>query len=131
MDPYTIALFGESERGEYCVPYSCTNIEQLLDYVGNPPPETRGIYYAIQAISYNRGLVFLRVREEGFGFQDYLAGLTELRKRTDELKISAICLPGVGDMGILGAVAPLCAIYHSVLITNESDLYDYLTELRD
>jgi len=124
-----MALFGEAEKGEYRIPYLCETIPQLLERFGNPPPESRGIYYAIQALLYERNLIFFRVREEGFSYQDYLQGLHVLEKEDVVSHLAAICLPGVGDAEIIEALSPICALYHSILITNEADFYDYLTEI--
>lgn len=129
METYTMALFGEAEKGDYRTAYHCRSLPQLVEYLGNPPPESRGLYYAIQALLYQRNLIFFRVREEGFSYQDYLCGLHTLEKQDTISKIAAICLPGVGDLKILDAIAPICEQHHSILITNEADLYDYLTEL--
>jgi hypothetical protein len=129
MDTHTVALFGEAEKGDYRTAYFCRTMAQLLDIFGNPPPNSCGLHYAVQALLYQRDLIFFRVREEGFSYQDYLLGLNELQKNETISELSAICLPGVGDVEIIEAIAPLCAIYHSILITNESDFYDYLTEL--
>ncbi len=128
MRIYTIALFGEAEKGEYCLPYLCTDLAQLVDYLGNPPEQSRGLFYAIQALLYQRQLIFFRVREEGFSLTDYLSGVSLLKSRQFEADISAICLPGVGNSEILEAVTPICKEYHSFLITNESDFYDYLMQ---
>ncbi|MBA3815356.1 MAG: hypothetical protein H0X29_02335 [Parachlamydiaceae bacterium] len=128
MDAYTMALFGEAEKGDYRTAYFCHSLDQLLDALGNPPPQSRGLHYAVQALLYHRELIFFRVREEGFSYQDYLLGLNNL-KNAALTRISAICLPGVGDSEIIDAISPICAIHHSILITNEADFYDYLTEL--
>lgn len=130
MENHTIALFGEAEKGDYRTLYFCQTIPQLLDYFGNPPPYSLGLYYAIQALMYHRDLIFLRVKEEGFSFQDYFAGMHLLENQENVPQLSAICMPGVGDAEIIEAITPLCLIYHSVLITNEADLYDYLTEIQ-
>jgi len=128
MDFYTIALFGEAEKGQYSRAYFCQSLPQLVESCGNPPPHSRGIYYAVQALLYGCSVMFFRVKEEGFSRQDYLEGLHLLESQQLVTPISAFCLPGVGNSTILEAVIPLCAVYHSVMITNEPDLYDYLTE---
>lgn len=123
---HTIAIFGEAEKGEYRTAYYCRDLSQLDYYLGNPPPGSRGLYYAVQALLFKRNLIFFRVVEEGFSVQDYLIGLRMLQK--DDLPIvSAICTPGVGDKDIMDAILPICTHFHSILITNESDFYDYLT----
>lgn len=129
MEAYTVALFGEAEKGEYQRPFLCKTVSQLLDLFGHPPLHSRGIYYAIQALLYHRSLLFFRVREEGFSYEDYLLGVKMLQKQTLVSDIEAFCLPGVGDVEIIEAIAPICKRYHGFLITNESDFYDYLTEL--
>lgn len=126
MERYTIALFGEAEKGEFQIAHRCHSVEQLLDCCGNPPPYSRGIYYAVQALLYEQQLIFFRVKEEGFSYRDYLLGLDILKKLAPLTRLSAICLPGVGDTDILSAIIPICTLHHSLLITNEADLYDYL-----
>lgn len=126
----TIVLFGETEKGEYRVAYLCKNLEQLVENLGNPPSQSQGIYYAVQALLFHYQLVFFRVKEEGFSLQDYAYGAQLLQNQSLISNILAICMPGVGDDAIYQAISPLCAVYHSILITNESDLYDYLTAAR-
>jgi hypothetical protein len=128
MKPYTIALFGEAEKGEFHVPYFCQSLAQLLDFLGHPPVESRGLYYAVQALLYHRSLLFLRVQHEGFSESDYLTGIQQLKNQGILSLVAAYCMPGVGNSHILGAIQPLCEMHHSILITNEADLYDYLTE---
>ena len=124
-----IALFGEAEKGEYRRPFLCSTVSQLLDLFGNPPINSRGIYFAIQALLYQRALLFFRVKEEGFSYEDYLLGLRLLQNQTYVSGIDALCMPGVGNSEIIAAITPVCELYHSLLITNESDFYDYLTEI--
>lgn len=128
MHIYTIALFGEAEKGEYRLPYFCNTLAELVDYLGNPPEESKGLFYAIQALLYHRQLIFFRVREEGFSLSDYLGAVSLLKNHRIDTNISAFCLPGVADVEILEAVHPVCKEYHSILITNEADFYDYLTQ---
>lgn len=128
MEAYTIALFGEAEKGEYHTAYFCRSLSQLVDYLGNPPPDTRGLFYAVQALLFQRNLIFFRVKEEGYSQQDYMVGLNVLEKENLIRNVSAICIPGVGSAEIIHAITPVCLSYHSILITTEPDLYDYLTE---
>jgi hypothetical protein len=127
MEPYTIALFGETEKGEYHAAYYCKTLDQLVDFFGNPPSQSKGLLYAIQALLFHRELIFFRVQEEGFSLEDYLFGVELLQKQETIPQISAICMPGVGNREIIQATFTLCAIYHSIIITTEADLYDYLT----
>jgi hypothetical protein len=124
---YTIALFGEAERGEFSTAYFCQNLVQLDEFFGNPPPNSAGLYYAVQALLFKRHLIFFRVLEEGFSTQDYLTGVRLLEQQNLIPQLDAICIPGVGDPTVLNALDPLCQQYHSILISSEADFYDYLT----
>lgn len=125
---HVVFLFGEAERGDFCTPLFCRSLPQLADTLGNPPEESLGIFYAVQAILYQRELIYFRVKEEGFSTQDYLRGLKLLQNKEINIEPSAICMPGVGDEEIISAITPVCSLYKSFLITNERDLYDYLTK---
>lgn len=127
MNNYTIALFGEAEKGEYRIPYYCQTLPQLVDCLGNPPPDSLGLFFAIQALLYQRNLLFIRVKEEGCNNQDYLHGLHLLEMQQAIDQIAALFLPGVGDKELLHAFTPFCEVHHSILITREPDLYDFLT----
>lgn len=123
----TVALFGEAEKGEFQRAYFCQNLEQLLERLGNPPPDSQGLYYAVQSLLYGCQLVFFRVSEEGFSTEDYLLGLHMLRNSDAIPPLSALCLPGVGDANIICATSPICNQHKSILVVSEHDLYDYLT----
>ena len=127
MLPSAMALFGEAEKGEFHKGYFCENLTQLSENFGNPPKESRGLIYAIQAVLYQRKLIFFRVREEGFSHQDYLEGF-DLLKTNEVALICAICMPGVGSNHIIEAATPLCKKHRSFLIITESDLYDYISQ---
>jgi hypothetical protein len=120
-------VFGEAERGAYCMPFSCSSLEQLIDYCGNPPEGSAGISYGVQTLMYKRGLIYFRVEDEGFSTPDYMQGFRWLQKRELLTPLIAICLPGVGDSAILDAAIPACSIYQSSVVLSEKDLYDYLT----
>lgn len=124
---YTIAMFGEAERGEFQTAYYCQTLEQLDEFFGNPPPNSKGLFYAVQALLFKRNLIFFRVLEEGFSIQDYLAGVRLLEQQHLIRQLDAICIPGVGDPQVIHALQPLCEQFHSILISNEADFYDYLT----
>lgn len=127
MLPYTVALFGEAQKGEFQGAYFCKTLHELSDYLGEPPSaDSRGLHFAVQAILYERGVLFFRVHEEGFSTQDYVRGLTFLvNERIPPL--SAICLPGVGNQEIIEATTPIVEAHRSFLILTERDFYDYLT----
>ena len=122
-----IALFGEAEKGAFKIPHILGKLPQLVDLLGNPPAESEGLYFAVQAILYNREIIFFRVAEEGFSRIDYLNGLKFLADREKVKQINAICLPGVGDPEILAATEGICQLHKTFLITNQKDLYDFLT----
>lgn len=128
MESSTIALFGEAEKGEFETGYLCHTLEQLVENLGNPPEFSRGLYYAIQTLLYKHDLLFFRVREEGFSFHDYLYGLQLLDKQEVIRNITALYIPGVGDSKIIQCMIPFCYSHHSILITTESDFYDYITD---
>ena len=127
MELYTVALFGEAQKGAFSKGYFCESLEQLVEYLGHPPPESKGLYFAVQALLYHRNILFFRVQEEGFSRDDYLQGVQLLEKQHMIPQIAAIGIPGVGDKGIIHALAPICEYYHSILLTTEADLFDYLS----
>lgn len=124
-------IFGEAEKGEFCKPLLCRTPIDLLEKLGNPPPESRGILLALQALLYQRDLIFYRVEEEGFSEQDYWQGLRFLQKNARRLSpsaaLAAICMPGMGDAKILEAGFTFCKEAKTILLTDEQDFYDYLT----
>lgn len=122
----TVALFGESEKGDYKFPHYCKTLGQLMDRLGHPSPESRGIYYAVQAILYENHLIYFRVEEEGFSHEDYLYGVRVIEKADFENPLTALFAPGVGSCRIVDALASACKATNSVLVTTEEDLYDYL-----
>lgn len=124
---YNIALFGEAEKGRYHTAYYCESLPQLVEYLGHPPPESLGLYFAVQALMYEHRLIFFRVEEEGFSYHDYLLGLKLLEEELFAEKLAALCLPGVGDARLIEAATPICEEKHALIITSEADLYDYLT----
>jgi len=126
---HTIFLFGEAEKGDFCTPMHCHSLVQLVETFGHPPEESKGILYAVQALLYDRELIFYRVKEEGFSMHDYMRGLRLLSNRDIPLTLNAICMPGVGDASIIDASQAVCQVHKSFLIIDEKDLYDYLTFL--
>jgi hypothetical protein len=122
-----VALFGESEKGQFKKAYTLKDLSQLVDMLGNPPPESEGLFFAIQALLYQREIIYFRVQEEGFSKADYITGLKYLENKEKIKTLNAICLPGVGDVEILNASHPVCELHKSHLITTQKDLYDYLT----
>lgn len=122
----TVFLFGEAEKGEFGIPLICQSLPELCDTLGNPPEESQGIFYAVQALLYSKQLLFCRVQEEGFSIRDYIKGLELMRTEKWGPQLQAIVIPGVGDEEIVDAAISLCTIHNSLLVLTEKDLYDYL-----
>ncbi|MBM3199211.1 MAG: hypothetical protein FJZ58_08200 [Chlamydiae bacterium] len=122
----TVFLFGEAEKGEFGIPFACRSLFHLLDALGQPREESLGVYYAIQALLYDRDLIFCRVKEEGFSSIDYFKGLKLLQTKYYN-HLHAILIPGVGDQEIIEAALQVCSLNKSLLIITEKDLFDYLT----
>jgi hypothetical protein len=122
-----VALFGEAGRGEFRTAYYCKSLNQLSECLGEPPSaDCKGLDFAVQALLFNRGVVYFRVHEEGFSIQDYISGLNFLENKKLFPNIAAIGLPGVGNSEIIDATSPICTLHQSFLILTEKDLYDYL-----
>lgn len=126
---YKIALFGEAEKGAFAKPLHFQCINELNQFLGNPPKESLGIFFAIQSLLYNREVFFFRVQEEGFSEHHYLTGLKNLESQIIG-EIAAIGLPGVGNEKIINISTNICKTYKRILITTEKDLYDYLTSFK-
>lgn len=124
---HVVALFGEAEKGQFKTPYFLKSLPQLIDLLGQPPHESEGLFFAIQALLFERELIYFRVAEEGFSIADYYNGLKILEDREVVKRLHAICLPGVGDGKIIDASQNICSLHRSFLITSERDLFDYLT----
>ena len=126
---YTVALFGEAEKGDYRTAYFFQSLSQLEEHLGAPPPDSWGIHYAVQTLLYKQQLIYFRVEEEGFSVQDYITGLHFLKNKRLIPNLEALFLPGVGDDKIINATAPICSEHDSLLVITEADLYDYLTNV--
>lgn len=126
----TVALFGEAEKGEINSPLFIKSLTHLNETLGNPPDESRGIFFAIQFLLYEQELIYIRVKEEGFSTKDYLKGMKNLLNKKKVSRLTAICLPGVGDARIIDSAGPVLESHEALMITTERDLYDYLTSLQ-
>lgn len=124
---HTIFLFGEAAKGEFCTPKLCESVYQLAEKFGNPPKGSEGLPYGIQMLLYDSLLIYFRVKEEGFSLADYKQGLNMLKNQTIFPKLSAICMPGIGDTEIIKCTIAICFLYQSIFITSQKDLYDFLT----
>lgn len=124
---HTVFLFGEAEKGDFCTPLLCKSLPQLADTFGNPPEESLGLLFAVQALLFERELIYFRVTEEGYSTSDYMRGIHILANQAHISNLTAIGMPGVGDTEILDATKPICSQRSSMLLTSEKDLYDYLT----
>lgn len=130
MARQTVALFGEAEKGDIGSPLFMKSLPHLNDTLGHPPPESRGIFFAVQFLLYEQEVIYIRVKEEGFSTKDYLKGMRHLQDKKQISHLTALCLPGVGDARILDAAHPVTDVHEALIITTEQDLYDYLTSLQ-
>jgi hypothetical protein len=124
---HVVALFGQAEKGQFKIPYYFKELTQLMEHLGECPQESLGLFFAIQALLYNRDVIYVRVEEEGFSKADYIIGSKHLETPDLIQRPKAICLPGVGDPEILQTFRLICEKHQSFLITTQKDLYDYLT----
>lgn len=125
---YTIALFGEAQKGKFQTPYYCDSLIKLSECLGAIPDEGgRGLDFAVRSLLFNLPVIYFRVQEEGFSLEDYYSGLALLKKKESFPKVSALCLPGVGDQEIIKVSDSICMIHKSFLIISESDFYDFIT----
>lgn len=122
----TVVLFGEAEKGYLHRGVLCRTLPQLIDIFGHPPPSSQGLVLAIQSLLYGRDLIYFRVRQEGYSCEDYFKAIEQIGSPQWPSKIAAFAIPGVGDSEIIQALMPLCVVHHSILITTQADLYDYL-----
>lgn len=127
MSKLQMAVFGEAEKGEFNQPYICHQLADLQEKLGNPPSESQGLIYAIQAIMYGRTLIYFRVKEEGFSIEDYQKGLQALQDRTSLGRVHALFMPGVGDTKIISEATAIVMLHQGVLLFTEKDLYDFCT----
>ena len=127
MQKFTVALFGEAEKGAFQTIYYLKNLPQVHKFLGNPPDDSLGISLAVQLINYGRELIFLRVEEEGFSLKDYYVGLKLLQEDSSILNLAAIGMPGMGDSKVIQECFQLCDQKKCMMLANEKDLYDFLT----
>ncbi|NGX63201.1 MAG: hypothetical protein KR126chlam6_00608 [Candidatus Anoxychlamydiales bacterium] len=124
-----IALFGESEKGRYCYPYYFSNVIELAETLGNAPDDSLGIELAIQALMYERDIIYFRVEEEGNSLEQYMRSIEILKDKNRVKKINAICIPKVGDSEIITNLDMICKMHKSIIIMSEKDLFDYLISI--
>lgn len=127
MPRETLFLFGSAEKGSFCQPIIIQSLLQLLEQLGQPPEASEGLFYAIRTLLFHQELIYFRVAEEGYSLDDYMAGLQWLRKASLRSRLSAICLPGVGNEEVIQMAATICHLHQCLLIVSAKDLYDYLT----
>ena len=128
MQKSAIALFGEAEKGQHNTFYRCKTLDELFYFFGEPPKESEGLYHAVQAILYDRLLLYFRVHEEGISLDDYELGLDLLQKELQSLPpLGALFLPRIGEKEIVEEGLQLCQTNGSLLLFQASDFYDYMT----
>ena len=124
-----IALLGESEMGRFHYPYFCNSLTQLATTLGNPPEDSRGLDFAVQAIMYERDVIYFRVEEEGNSLEQYMKSIEILKDKNRVKKVNAICIPKVGDREIISNLDLICKMHKSIIIMSEKDLFDYLISI--
>lgn len=123
-----IALFGQAQKGDLHTMYYCKSVEELFHFFGEPPKETQGLFFAVQALLYSRHLIYFRVKEEGACEKEYLFGLHLLRDFAPKLPhVGALFLPQMGVQTVIDEGLLLCKTQKSVLLVQEADFYDYMT----
>ncbi|BAA98987.1 hypothetical protein [Chlamydia pneumoniae] len=122
---FTVALFGEAEKGSYDTAYFCRSLVDLHNYLGDV--SSPGITLAIKTLLSDYNVVYFRVREEGYCVDSYFFGLHFLNTQATLKNIIAIGLPGVGNQHIIEASRSLCQKHNSLLLFFDHDLYDLLT----
>lgn len=127
MENKRIFLFGEAQKGSFCTPLRFKTLPDLAEELGNPPTDSNGIDFAVQLILFDRELIYYRVKEEGFAKDDYERGVKLLYNQGEKLRLSAICIPGVGDPQIVEALACVSQKLQLILIMTERDFFDYVT----
>ncbi len=129
MSSSAVVLFGEAEKGDLETAYYCEDLEHLFEYLGEPPEETEGLHYAVQSLLYGRPCIYFRVQEEGMSTPDYYFGLDFLHRSPGKFPhIGALYLPRMGMKEVIEESLTICREYHSLLLMNQKDLYDYLTD---
>ena len=129
MIPSVIALFGEAQKGELETAYYCEDLEHLFEFLGEPPQETQGLYFAVQSLLYGRPCLYFRVQEEGLSVSDYYYGLHLLEDLPKHIPhLGALFLPGVGSKDLIQEGISICRHHRSLLLMNEKDFYDYMTD---
>lgn len=124
---FTVAVFGEAEKGSFESAYLCSSLTDLYNNFGHGRDSPSGISLAVQAIMQGYDILFFRVKEEGFFIDSYFFGLHFLNTQTSLTNIIALALPGVGDFNIIEASLALCRKLKSLLLFSDQDLYDFLT----
>ncbi|MBF5050604.1 Uncharacterized protein CLAVI_000215 [Candidatus Clavichlamydia salmonicola] len=122
-----IIIFGESEKGLFETAYLCHSLWDLSKYLGESPPDSKGIDLAIKSLLYDYDVVYFRVKNEGFSVEQYFRCLHFLENEKILKNVYALSLPGTGDKSILEASRHICNKYKSCLMFNERDLYDFIS----
>ena len=128
MDRALCALFGEAQKGTFQTPYYVKSVDQLFYYLGEPPCDTRGLFFAIQSLMHGVDLIYFRVSEEGVSESEYLFGMRYLQGDLQGGVLDALYLPGVGSKELIEEGFQVCKNHESLFIMNEADFYDYLTD---
>jgi hypothetical protein len=124
----TIAIFGESKEGPLHTFIHLRSLPHIVESFGNPTETGLGIHLAIQALLFQREVLFYRLEEEGFQKDTYELGCHLLEKHPKKEELTAIALPGVGDTLILSFAQKVAAPIGALLLITAKDLYDFTTQ---
>ena len=130
MAKRTILIFGESKEGQFQKLLFINSLPKLATILGEPTETGIGVHIAIQAMLYNLEVLFYKVKEEGSDEDAYLQGFRLIEKEAPSLILGAIALPGASTPKILEIANSLCDLHNSLILSNERDLYDYITRNR-
>lgn len=123
-----IAIFGEAEIGSFKSLITLNSIPELTDKLGRPTKKGIGIHMAIQAILYDREILYYRIpNEEEPSCKEYLHGLNLLGRSTFINPLVAIALPAVNHRDILYRAKHLCHHCKILFLPNERDLYNFIS----
>lgn len=129
MNTSVIALFGEAQKGKLEQAYYCQSLRELFEYLGEPPEDAQGLFFAIQTLLFGKPLLYFRVRQEGVSLQDYHYGLQLLNElKPSFIHLQALCLPRCSSSQVIDESITLCKKKGSLLIVQEADFYDYMTD---
>lgn len=123
-----VVIFGKTGKAKPGKFYSMTDLEELIEKIGIPLDNTVGTHLAVQTLLYNYPVLYYPVIEEGSSKKCYNSGMKALFKSKQADEVIAIVMPGFGSKPVLDLALDFCSEKKCVLILNEADYYDFLSE---